>query len=268
MVKPRSVAGVSHLLRLVRKLEVPFFVLGGGSNVLVGDDPLDGVVIQLIRACSEIRVLGTVGGRGVEVYAGGGTRLSRLLRFCLESGLSGIEGLVGIPGTIGGAAVMNAGTREGCLADVLLWLDVLDGNAVRQRVEIKELKPEYRCMGLPRDWTVVGAGLSLHQVSGTSEIRHRLRADVKRRKATQPLAWPSAGSVYKNPPDAPAGLLIEKVGLKGFSVGGASISEKHANWIINLGGATAADVRAVMDHIEKSVLEEFGVCLQREILIL
>jgi UDP-N-acetylmuramate dehydrogenase len=236
--------------------------------VLAGDDPMDGVVIQLVHACSEIRVLGTASGRGVEVYAGGGIRLSRLIRFCMESGLSGVEGLVGIPGTIGGAAVMNAGTRGGCLADVLLWLDVLDGDAVRQRVELKELKPEYRCMGLPRDWTVVGACLSLHETTGTDEMRRRLRADMKRRKATQPLAWPSAGSVYKNPPDAPAGLFIEKAGLKGFSVGGASISEKHANWILNLGGATAADVRAVMNHIEKSVLEEFGVCLQREILIL
>jgi UDP-N-acetylmuramate dehydrogenase len=111
MVRPRSVSGVSNLLRRARELEVPYFVLGGGSNVLAGDDPMDGVVIQLVHACSEIRVLGTAGVRGVEVYAGGGARLSRLIRFCLESGLSGIEGLVGIPGTIGGAAVMNAGTR-------------------------------------------------------------------------------------------------------------------------------------------------------------
>lgn len=123
-------------------------------------------------------------------------------------------------------------------------------------------------MGLPRDWTVIGGCLGFRKVSKSSEMRHRLRADMTRRKATQPLEWPSAGSVYKNPPNASAGRLIEEAGLKGFSVGNACVSEKHANWIINLGGATAAEVRAVMDHIEKTVFEEFGVCLKREILIL
>jgi UDP-N-acetylmuramate dehydrogenase len=162
---------------------------------------------------------------------------------------------------------MNAGTRDGCLADVLLWLDCLDEKGEWQRLGLRDLRPEYRSMGLPAGWCVIDACLGLRPAS-KGGMQNRLREAMRRRKATQPLEWPSAGSVYKNPPEAPAGWLIEKAGLKGYSVGGAAVSEKHANWIVNLGGATAADVRAVMAHVEKSVFEAFGVCLQKEILIL
>jgi UDP-N-acetylmuramate dehydrogenase len=267
LVRPATVEGVGAMLRRARAAGVPHLVLGGGSNVLAPDEPMDGVVIQLSRACSEIR-MGRACGRGtVEVHVGAGLRLSRLVRFCLENGLSGVEPLVGIPGTVGGAAVMNAGTRQGCLADVLLSLDVLDERGVRQRLLRMDLSPEYRCMRLPVGWTVIEACLEL-MGAPKAGIRSRLQDAVKRRKATQPLNLPSAGSIYKNPPGAPAGWLIERAGLKGFTVGGAAVSEKHANWIVNLGGATAADVRSVMDHVEKSVRLAFGVCLEREILIL
>ncbi|MCU0587858.1 MAG: UDP-N-acetylmuramate dehydrogenase [Syntrophobacteraceae bacterium] len=267
LARPLTMDAVADVLRRVREVEVPFWVLGGGSNVLAPDEPLDGVVLQLSRSCSEIRIRGA-GERGcVEVRAGAGLRLSRLIRFGLENGLSGLEPLVGIPGTVGGAAVMNAGTRDGCLADVLLWLDCLDEKGARQRLGLRDLRPGYRTMGLADGWCVVEACLGLRPAT-RGGMRDRLRETMLKRKATQPLRWPSAGSVYKNPPEAPAGWLIERAGLKGHAVGGAAVSEKHANWIINRGGATAADVRAVMTHVEKSVLEAFGVCLQREILIL
>ncbi len=267
LVRPATVDGVAEMLGRARAAGVPHLVLGGGSNVLASDEPMDGVVIQLNRACSEIRIVHGSERGAVEVHVGAGLRLSRLVRFCLENGLSGVEPLVGIPGTVGGAAVMNAGTREGCLADVLVSLDVLDERGARQCLGRRDLSPEYRSMRLPGDWTVIGACLGL-MAAPKAGIRSRLQIAVKQRKATQPLNWPSAGSVYKNPPDAPAGWLIERAGLKGFTVGRAAVSEKHANWIVNLGGATAADVRAVMDHVEKSVRQAFGVCLQREILIL
>lgn len=267
LVRPLTVDGVADILCRSRELDVRHLVLGGGSNVLAPDGVMDGVVIQLGRACSEIRVR-RAGAHGfVEVHVGAGLRLSHLIRFCLESGLSGLEPLVAIPGTFGGAAVMNAGTREGCLADVLLWLELLDEKGVRQRLGLRDLRPDYRCMGLPDDWTVVGGCVGLRPAP-KGGMRSRLQAAVRRRKATQPSHWPSAGSVYKNPPGAPAGWLIENAGLKGFSVGGAAVSEKHANWIVNVGGATAAHVRAVMDHVEKTVFRAFGVCLEREILIL
>lgn len=267
LVRPLTVDGVADVLCRSRELGVPHLVLGGGSNVLAPDKPMEGVVVQLSRACSEIRAR-RAGGRGfIEVQVGAGLRLSHLIRFCLENGLSGLEPLVAIPGTFGGAAVMNAGTREGCLADVLLWLDLLDEKGGRQRLSLRDLNPRYRSMGLPADWTVVAGGVGLRPAP-TEGMRSRLRAAVLRRKATQPSNRPSAGSVYKNPPEASAGWLIENAGLKGYSVGGAVVSERHANWIINLGGATAADVRAVMDHVEKSVYRAFGVCLEREILIL
>jgi UDP-N-acetylmuramate dehydrogenase len=267
LVRPATVEGVAEIFNRVRAAGVPHLVLGGGSNVLASDEPMEGVVVQLSRACSEIRIA-QGGERGaVRVHVGAGLRLSRLIRFCLENGLSGVEPLVGIPGTVGGAVVMNAGTREGCVADVLLSIEVMDERGVLQRLERRDLSPEYRSMRLPGDWTVIGACLGLVAASRAG-IRSRLQSAVEQRKATQPLNKPSAGSIYKNPVDAPAGWLIERAGLKGFRVGGAAVSEKHANWIVNLGGATSADVRAVMDHIEKSVRLAFGVCLEREILIL
>lgn len=268
LVRPQTVEGVADLLRRVRSMDVPLVVLGGGSNVLAPDEPMEGVVLQLNRACAELRVEGP-GERGVvEVYVGAGVRSARLMRFSLENQLSGAEFLVGIPGTVGGAAVMNAGTPEGSLADVLLWIELLNERGEKERVRRRDLQPEYRCMGLPAHWTVVGVCLGLKRATKGHDLRHKLREDMKRRKGSQPLEWPSAGSVYKNPPEAPAGYLIEKAGLKGFSVGGACVSPKHANWIVNLGGAKSSDVRALMSHIEKKVLLEFGVCLQREILIL
>jgi UDP-N-acetylmuramate dehydrogenase len=249
-------------------MEVPLVVLGGGSNVLAPDEPMEGLVLQLNRSCGELRVEGPAERGVVEVYVGAGVRSARLLRFSLENRLSGAEFLVGIPGTIGGAAIMNAGTPEGSLADILLWVDALNERGGHERVLRRDLRPEYRCMGLPVHWTVVGVCLGLKRAVGGHGQRSKLREDMKRRKSSQPLEWPSAGSIYKNPQEAPAGYLIEKAGLKGFSVGGACISPKHANWIVNLGGATSSDVRALMSHIEKRVLLEFGVCLQREILIL
>lgn len=267
LVRPLTVDGVADVLSRSRESGVPHVVLGGGSNVLAPDGILEAVVLQLDRACSEIRARRAGAGGGVEVQVGAGVKLSHLMHFALENGLSGLEPLVAIPGTFGGAAVMNAGTREGCLADALLWLEFLDDNGDRQRLSLRDLRPAYRSMGSPPGWTVLGGCVKLSPAP-KERMWNRLRASVQRRKATQPVHYPSAGSVYKNPPEAPAGWLIERAGLKGFSVGGAVVSEKHANWILNVGGATAADVRAVMDHVENSVLRAFGVCLEREILIL
>lgn len=263
LASPETEPAFERLVALAGKDGVPFFVLGGGSNLLAPDGFLDRLAVKLDRA------FGAVGKEaGGVVVAGAGVKLARLLRFCAAEGLGGLECLVGIPGSVGGAVVMNAGTREGCVADTLEWIDVLDTETgTRRRVEPKDLSPRYRSMGLPEVWVVLGAGFRLRPATGES-LRKSLRALMAQRKASQPLGWPSAGCVFKNPPGASAGELIDRAGLKGLRAGGAEISTKHANWIVNRGGATAADVLTLMARMEREVLARFDIRLEREIRVI
>jgi UDP-N-acetylmuramate dehydrogenase len=256
------------LIGAVRGRGMPHFILGGGSNVLAPDEPWDVVAIQPHLACSRISLLDTTAGNGnVVLYVGAGVRVARLLRFCLRHGLGGAEFLVGIPGMVGGALAMNAGTREGCIADVLLEIDILDGEGARRRVGKSELSPAYRSMRLPGDWVVLGGSFEL-QPRGEQSGRARLLDLMRQRKRNQPLGWPSAGCIFKNPGTASAGMLIDRAGLKGLRLGDAEVSEKHANWIINRGNARARDVIQLIEHIEERVFDSYGVCLEREIKIL
>jgi UDP-N-acetylmuramate dehydrogenase len=193
--------------------------------------------------------------------------LPRLLGYCLKMQLGGLEFLVGIPGTVGGALVMNAGTRDGSIADALLWVDVLDENNRRRHISRSDLTPGYRSMGLPENWVILGGGFGVDAwVNGS--LRGRLSKLMRHRKSTQPPAAPSAGCVFKNPEGHAAGALIEKAGLKGFRIGDAEVSNRHANWIINRGRARAQDVMTLIEHIEDRVERASGIRLEREIRII
>lgn len=268
LVRPETEAGLIELTARARLHGIPYVVLGGGSNVLAPDDLLDMMVIELTRCCSEINRLDRQDGDGVEVVVGAGVRSRRLLRFCMEERLGGMEFLVGIPATVGGALVMNAGTGEGSMADLLRWIEVMDGRGAKRRLDRKDLSPAYRSMGLSRDWIVLRGGFVLSSLQSGDACRRTLALTMRRRKQTQPLGLPSAGCVFKNPSGISAGFLIDRAGLKGFRIGGAEVSEKHANWIVNRGNARARDILDLIEHIEKLVLKEFGVCLEREIQIL
>jgi UDP-N-acetylmuramate dehydrogenase len=159
---------------------------------------------------------------------------------------------------------MNAGTREGSISQVLSWVDLLDERGNPDRIHRWQLSAGYRSMGLPPDRIVTGACLEL-QRSPVDRIKTRLREIMGQRRKTQPLGWPSAGCVFKNPGNAAAGALIDAAGLKGVRWGGAEVSEKHANWIINRGNATREDILGLIQHIEKTVWERLGVRLEREI---
>jgi UDP-N-acetylmuramate dehydrogenase len=178
-----------------------------------------------------------------------------------------MEFLVGIPGTLGGAVVMNAGTAEGSLSQVLEGISVLCADGSSRWMPIGGLSPGYRSMNLPSSVIVLGATLSLRRAP-REEIRRRMSQGMRVRRRTQPLNLPSAGCVFKNPPGRPAGALIESAGLKGCRIGGAEVSTRHANWIVNRGGATAGDVRQVMERVEERVFKRFGVRLEREIRVL
>lgn len=270
LVRPESESALIQLMGRVRSQEAPYVVLGGGSNVLAPDEGLERMVIQLADCSAELRTAGPGEGEGegVEVVVGAGAPMRRLLRFCLRERLSGLEFMVGIPGSVGGALVMNAGTGREALADALRWIEVLDGQGRLKRVERGDLRPAYRSMGLSRDWIVLRGGFSLKCLQNGSTSRQVLSETMRSRKASQPLGLPSAGCIFKNPPGFAAGFLIDRAGLKGFRIGDAAVSEKHANWIVNHGNARARDILDLIEHIEKVVLEEFGVCLQREIHLL
>lgn len=259
LAEPLSEDALLALMARIRELTLPCFILGGGSNILAPDTPWHAVSISL-RSCSA-----RVAGAGPAIYAAGaGLRLSGWLRFCAANGLAGMEFLTGIPGTIGGALVMNAGTREGSIAESLVWIDILDGQGRRHRLQRKDLQPGYRSMGLQKDWTVLGASFRLRQ-STPQAVRDTLRQFMVRRKQTQPLGLPSAGCIFKNPEGFSAGALIDKAGLKGMRIGDAEISEKHANWIVNRGEAKARDIRALIRYVQAEVHRRFGIPLELEI---
>ncbi len=264
MARPRTEAAFASLVRLAMRERIPYVLLGGGSNVLAPDDAWDVLVVQPHLACGEIR---RFGGRGTCLYVGAGVKLATWLSFCLRRGLGGAECLAGIPGTVGGALFMNAGTPDGCIADILVWVDVLDARGRRCRMDMSQLAPGYRTMGLSDDWVILGGCFQMRPAS-VEFLRAQMRETMLRRKHVQPLGAPSAGSVFKNPPGEYAGALIDRLDLKGFRIGDAGVSEKHANWIVNLGHARARDILAVMGHIEKQVWEGFGIRLEREIRVL
>lgn len=264
LVRPRTGSSLRELLKATWSAKIPRIILGGGSNVLPPDSPWDVLVIQLTLSNLDLLHCEDLEGDRVRVYAGAGVHLSRLLRFCVENGWGGLEPMVGIPGTVGGALVMNAGTKEGSISQVLSWVDLLDERGNPERIHRSQLPAGYRFMGLPPDRIVTGACLEL-QRSPVDRIKSRLREIMGQRRRTQPLGWPSAGCVFKNPGNAAAGALIDASGLKGVRWGGAEVSEKHANWIINRGNATRDDILGLILHIEKAVRERFGVRLEREI---
>jgi len=266
LARPRTGAALIAALSAARRLDRPRVVIGGGSNVLMPDGYWDALVIQIkgFAVGAEAR---TAGGGAARLALGAGVTLAACERYCLRRGLFGFEALVGIPGTIGGALVMNAGAHGETISDHLLWLELITRDGERRRYPRHELDPGYRTMGLPAGATVLEAGFELLP-GPKAELRARLRQFIARRRATQPLDWPSAGCVFKNPPETSAGLLIERAGLKGLRIGDAAISERHGNWVINRGQATAQDVVSLIELVEQRIESEFGIRLERELVVL
>jgi UDP-N-acetylmuramate dehydrogenase len=245
------------LRRVVRQHALPVFFLGAGSNILVADGGVAGLVIHLQGDFRKAVF------DGAQVTAGAGAWLPSLAKQCAERGLAGIESLIGVPGTIGGGVVMNAGTRDGVLGDVVASIEVLNEAGDYQTFPGSEANFSYRHSKLEGSW-VAGATLLLRPEDSTS-IMKRLETYLHYRSQTQPLATNNCGSVFKNPPGGAAAKWVEQAGLKGKSIGGARVSERHANFIINEKGASAADVRALIEQIQSAVRERFGVELQPEV---
>lgn len=257
---------LAAVLGFLERTAIPWRIIGRGTNLLVRDEGFPGVVLLLGRGFREMAFVAAGGGRWLATV-GAGCSLARLVAACSERGLAGMEFAVGIPGTVGGALVMNAGAWGSEMAAVIRSVTVV-GPSGRQLLGREKLHFGYRCWddfaALAGRAAVVGCELEL-SAGDPREIRSRCASYQQLRKERQPLGQRSAGSFFKNPQHDSAGRLIEASGLKGMAVGGAMVSEKHANFLVNTGGATAADVLALMRLVQERVRRDSGIELEPEV---
>jgi len=255
---------IENLLRVVQFLRregISWFVLGRGSNLLVMDGDVPGVAIRLKGAFDAIQ---EEDSRERKCMAGAGVSLGQLLEFCRRKGYGGTAFLAGIPGTVGGAAIMNAGAFGRDMSSLISGLQMVTpmGDVVER--DRDTLSFSYRKLEMPEGGVVTRVWMKLEK-STTPEVAGKIREYLRRRKKTQPLEYPSAGSIFKNPPGDHAGRLLEEAGLKGERRGGAMISAKHANWIVNRGGASAQDILDLISLARRRVREKTGIELELEI---
>jgi UDP-N-acetylmuramate dehydrogenase len=261
-----SVKGLPELRELLlclRTEQIPSMVIGKGSNLLVKDGGFPGVMIRLE---GDLAVIERSGEDKTLLFAGGGVSLAHLLSFCQQEGVGGLEFLAGIPGTVGGAVAMNAGAWGRDMAGIVQEIELMTGEGNLNRKDRSGLDFSYRHLGIRPGSVIVRAGLRVRE-ENPLKISSAVAANLKEKKAKQPLEYPSAGSVFKNPPNDHAGRLIDSAGLKGARVGGAMISEKHANFIVNAGGAKAADILSLAALARERVREKTGIDLELEIIV-
>ncbi|MFH1856252.1 MAG: UDP-N-acetylmuramate dehydrogenase [Candidatus Omnitrophota bacterium] len=261
LVKPGDTAELQALIKVLIENGEKFFVLGCGSNLLISDEGFKGVVISL-RQGEFLRIE----ENGVELKIGAGVKLSALLGFCVKNGFSGLEFAAGIPASVGGAVKRNAGIKQRCMADVVKDITYIDNAGEVKTLIEPELKFRYR--GLDLDMAAITAvTLRLAKIK-PGNVAKKIRGFFDLKMSTQPLSEKSAGCIFKNPQTGSAGRLIEEAGLKGKRVGGARVSEKHANFIINENNATAEDVLRLIDIVKEEVKLKKNIILQPEVDIL
>jgi UDP-N-acetylmuramate dehydrogenase len=250
-----------------REAQVPITIVGTGTNLLVRDEGIRGVTLSLAKAFQKIEVVAKNSDGSIHVRAGGGIGKPQLLEWAAGEGLTGLEFSSGVPGTIGGGIFMNAGTKYGCYGDILKDLRLFDFKSGGRNVSRSEAHFGYREQTAVKDTLVVWATFELKAGDKTA-IRAEIDRIIAERAAKQPLDHPSCGSTFKNPEGHSAGRLIEKAGLKGTRIGGAEISEKHANFILNKGNASANDILSLIRIVKEKVRSEFGIALECEVIIL
>ena len=262
-VTPPDAESLAQGIALCKEKEIPYYIVGNGSNLLVGDKGWRGVIFQLCRTMDSITCREEEDGLWVQ--AGAGALLARVARFVSEKGYTGFEFAAGIPGSVGGGVMMNAGAYDGEIKDVIQWADVLDGSGQILRLSAEELGFGYRhSIIMDKEYIVLEACFAFRK-GDRDAIMHRVEELSEKRKTSQPLEYPSAGSTFKRPQGYFAGKLIQDSGLKGLTVGGAQVSQKHAGFVINIGGATAADVRELIRQVQERVKEDSGVTLEPEV---
>jgi UDP-N-acetylmuramate dehydrogenase len=255
---PKDADELKKVIRFARRKKIPFLILGKGTNLVVRDKGVRGWVINLTQGMKKIKI----DGKMIEAEAG--LSLQQLVQFSIQKGLTGLEPFYGIPGTVGGGLAMNAGAWGAELKDVLLSVTLMkeDGEIVER--SRSRLRFSYRGLVIPPSWIILKGRFQLKKGKKEKTLE-RVKSYSEMRKRKQPLDYPSAGSIFKNPKGGPAGKWIEEAGLKGFRIGQAMVSDRHANFIINLGKAKAEEVIRLMEFVEKKIYEEKGISLEREV---
>ena len=258
-IRVKSTEELENTLKLAKEYSVPYFILGKGSNLLVSDLGIEGAVIST-KLLENIKVEGT------RIVCQSGAHLSRLCTEALNSGLTGLEFAYGIPGSVGGALYMNAGAYGGEMSQVITGAYFINENLEREYITLKDMKLGYRTSIFKQNNAIITEIVFELETGDKAIIKQKMDELMQKRLDKQPLDYPSAGSTFKRPPDNFAGALIEKNGLKGVSFGGATVSEKHAGFVINKGNATASDVLGLIERIKQTVLKNDGVILEPEII--
>ena len=262
LVQISDTAQLPQLLKYLSLVEIPFFIIGNGSNLLVGDAGFSGVIVQIADKCNTIRVAGN------RIYAQAGAYLSKVAKTACEHGLTGLEFAAGIPGTVGGGVVMNAGAYDGEMKLVVEEVTVLDKEGNQLVLNNSTMEFGYRTSAIKNQPFIVTECCFLLQEGDKEAIAAKMADFQGRRKEKQPLEYPSAGSTFKRPEGHFTGKLIMDAGLAGYSIGGAQVSAKHCGFVINTGEATAADIRELIAYVQEEVYRQFSVKLEPEVIFL
>ena len=261
LVMPNNKDEVAGIINVCKKNDIPIFVLGNGSNLIVHDNGIRGVVIKIYDNFSEIKI------EENSIRAQAGALLSKIANTALNHSLSNMEFAAGIPGTLGGAVVMNAGAYGGEMKDIVVETVYLDENGIETTVKVEEHQFGYRkSFAMSKKYIILESLLKLKE-GNQEEIKASMAGLSRKRREKQPLQYPSAGSVFKRPEGFSTGKIIEDCGLKGHSIGGAKVSELHAGFIINNGNATSKDIIDLIEYIQEKVNEKFGILLETEVKI-
>ncbi len=262
MVEPETEEQLSRVCRYLRMIEAQFAVLGNGSNTLVRDEGYDGIILHLGSKYSDIKL------EGNRIEAQAGARLSQVANAAYENGLTGMEFAAGIPGTVGGAVVMNAGAYGGEMSSIVTAVTVIDSEGESLLLDNDTMEFGYRSSTIRNRPFIVSRVYFELQPGNKDEIKAQMDELAAKRREKQPLEYPSAGSTFKRPEGYFAGELIMKAGMRGYQIGGARVSDKHCGFVINVGNATAADILDVIAEVQEKVQERFGVELEPEIVVL
>ncbi|MBU1627882.1 UDP-N-acetylmuramate dehydrogenase [bacterium] len=255
---PITIDSLRRLLVFVNENKIPFVFLGGGTNMLISDSGFRGIVIYM-QKLNKINLVSEN-----KIYSEAGVELRKLVNFSFKQSLAGIEFASGIPGTVGGALVCNAGGKYGALGDIVDYADCLTPKGDDKTFTRKEINFGYRECSIPKNHVIVGISVKL-QKERKEKVREKMKGIMKEKAQNQPLKSKSAGCIFKNPSEERVGSLIDSLNLKGCKIGGAIVSEKHANFIINNGTARASDVHDLISHIKEKVLLKKGINLETEI---
>ena len=258
VVYPNNINNLKQLLKLIHKHNIKYFILGKGSNTLFSDKEFNGVIIKLDK-------LNNFKIKQTEIYVESGMILSKLVQASIKNELTGLEFAIGIPGTIGGAIYMNAGAYGSKMSNIVKSVIVLDEKLQIEEIPLEKLKFDYRYSIFQANKNLICVAANIKLEHGNhDEIASKIKENLLKRKNSQPLEYPSAGSVFRNPEGNYAGKIIEELGLKGKNIGGAEISTKHANFIINKNNASSSDILNLIKLVQKEVKDKYKIDLKLE----